>query len=86
MQARCRILDRVDGIFEHDLLRRMLEALLGEPASVHLAPMLAPAEDATVTKQKQQRLLALPAQIGRRLTRRLGISDVATTVDATGAR
>jgi hypothetical protein len=44
------ILDRINGFLEDDLLRRMLECLLGKPTSMRQRPMAAPSVDATTTQ------------------------------------
>jgi hypothetical protein len=38
-------LDRVDGVLDHDLLRRMIEPLIGEPARMRPSPVLATSID-----------------------------------------
>jgi hypothetical protein len=48
-QAHGATLDRVDGILENDLLRRMLEALSREPTRMGERPMLALTEYPAVT-------------------------------------
>src|SRR5512144_3076477 len=62
-QAGGGILDRIDGVLEDDLLRRVLELLAGEPTPMGQAPMLAAAEHPTMTKQERQQLLSFLAQI-----------------------
>src|SRR5512134_4061633 len=57
-QAGGGILDRLDGVLEDDLLRRVLELLAGEPTPMGQAPMLAAAEHPTMTKQERQQLLS----------------------------
>jgi hypothetical protein len=39
-----RILDGRDGVLEDDLLRRMIEALLGQPAPMRAGPMISARE------------------------------------------
>jgi hypothetical protein len=63
-----RIRNRVDGLLEDNLLRGMIEALLGQPAPVHQCPMTAAAVNPAMPQWKREQLLALAAQIvGRRL-------------------
>jgi hypothetical protein len=68
-QPRYCFLYRLDCVLEHDLLRRMREALARQPAPVCQGPVLAAVVDAAVLQQKRQQLLALAAQLlGRRFT------------------
>ena len=61
------ILDRIDPVLEDDLLRRVLELLIGQPATMRQGPMPTAVEDAAVAQQKRQQLLALAAKVlGRR--------------------
>jgi len=53
-------------VLEDDLLRDVLEALLGRLARMREDPATAPAEDACVTKQERQNLLVFLAQVCRR--------------------
>ncbi len=46
------ILDGVDTLLQHDLLRRMLERLVGQPARMRVRPVLGSAMGAAVTQQK----------------------------------
>ena len=54
-----RIFDRVDPFLKDDLLRGMLEFLVGEPTPMRQRPMAASAVDSVVTQQKGKQLLAL---------------------------
>jgi hypothetical protein len=49
MQSLNRILDCVDAFLEDDLLSRMFESLLGEPAPMRQRPMTSPAVDPATT-------------------------------------
>ena len=62
------IFDRIEPVLEDDLLRRVVEFLIGQPAPMGHRPVLAAVKDAAVPQQKRQQLLSLPAQVlGRRL-------------------
>jgi hypothetical protein len=52
------ILDRVDRLLQHDLLRRMLERLVGQPARMRVRPVLGTAIEAAVTQQTSAAVLA----------------------------
>ncbi len=47
------ILDGVDSLLQHDLLRRMLERLVGQPARMRVRPVLGTAIEAAMTQQKK---------------------------------
>jgi hypothetical protein len=49
MQSLNRIFDRVNAFLEDDLLSRMFESLLGEPAPMRQRPMTSPAVDSATT-------------------------------------
>src|ERR1700760_2133428 len=83
MQSLRSVLDRVDAFLEDDLLRRMLERLLGQPTPMCQRPMTASAVDPPTTQQERKQLLAFATQIIRcclarpdkitdRLVRRVG--------------
>jgi hypothetical protein len=62
------IRDRIDPVLKDDRLRRVVEFLIGQPASMRHCPVLAAVEDAPVPKQKRQQLLTLATKVlGRRL-------------------
>jgi len=56
-------LDSLNIFFQRNLLGVMIEALFGQPAPVHPAPVRAPFEDATVAQEKRQKVLTRPPQI-----------------------
>ena len=62
------IFDRVDAFLKDDLLRGMLELLVGQPAPMRQRPMAASAVNTAVTQQEGKQLLAFaPKIVGRRL-------------------
>ena len=65
MQSLRSVLDRVDAFLEDDLLRRMLERLLGEPTPMCQRPMTASAIDPPTAQQERKWLLAFATQIIR---------------------
>ena len=76
MQSLRCILDRVEAFLEDDLLRCMLERLLGEPTPTRQRPMPAAAVDPAATQQEGKQLLAFAAQIVRcRLARSHEVTD-----------
>jgi hypothetical protein len=60
------IIDCVHRILENDLLSRVIELLLRQPAQMRPAQMVAAAEDPPMAQQQRQQLLTLAAQIPRR--------------------
>jgi hypothetical protein len=54
MQSLRSILDRVDAFLEDDLLRRMLERLLGEPTPMRQRPLAASVIDPPTTQQERK--------------------------------
>ena len=80
------LVDRVDLLLQHDLLRRVREAQPGQPAPVRRRPGLAAGEHPAVAQQEALELLARPAhrlhrgrarpdQVAHRLVRRVGHPD-----------
>lgn len=58
-----RILDSVDLLLVHNLLRRMLEALAGKPAPVRQCPMAATSINPAMAQEEGKELLAFAAQV-----------------------
>ncbi len=68
-QALQKIFDRVNGFLKDDLLRGMVELLIGEPAPMRQRPVPAAAVNPAVPEQEREKLLALaPKIVSRRLT------------------
>jgi hypothetical protein len=65
-QSLNRIFDRVDPLLKDDLLRGMLELLIGQPAPMRQRPMAASAVNPAVTQQEGKQLLAFATKIGAR--------------------
>ena len=61
-----RILNRVDAFLKDDLLRCMLELLIGQPAPMRQRPMAASAVNPAVRKQEGKQLLAFAPKFVRR--------------------
>ena len=54
MQSLRSVLDRVDAFLEHDLLRCMLERLLGQPTPMRQRPMTTAAVDPPTTQLERK--------------------------------
>jgi hypothetical protein len=63
LEPRLGILDRLAVLLQHEMLGRMLEALLAKPSRVRLRPRGAAGEDPTVAEQEGLEVLALGAQV-----------------------
>ena len=68
-----RIFDCVDALLKDDLLRGMIELLMGQPAPMRQRPMAASAVNPAVPQQKGEQVLARPTKIVSR--RRLAGAD-----------
>jgi hypothetical protein len=62
-QALERIFDRVNALLKDDLLRGMLELLIGQPAPMRQRPMTASALNPAVPQQEGKKLLAFAAKV-----------------------
>jgi hypothetical protein len=65
-RRRERIVDRVDAFLKDDLLRGMLELLMGQPAPMRPRPVAAASVNPAVPEQEGKQLLAFAAKIVRR--------------------
>jgi hypothetical protein len=65
-QALERIFDCVNALLKDDLLRGMLELLMGQPAPMRQCPMAASDINPAMPQQKRKQLLALAAKVVRR--------------------
>ena len=61
-----RIFDCVNAFLKDDLLRGMLELLIGQPAPMRQRPMAASAVNPAVPQQEGKQLLAFAAKVVRR--------------------
>jgi hypothetical protein len=57
------IRNRIDCVLKDDLLRRVLELLIGQPAAMRHGPVPTGLEDAPMPQQKRQQLLPFPAEV-----------------------
>ena len=64
-RRRERIVDRVDAFLKDDLLRGMLELLMGQPAPMRQRPVAAASVNPAVPEQEGKQLLAFAAKIVR---------------------
>ncbi len=65
-QAPERVLDRVDAFLKDDLLRRVLELLIGQPTAVRQGPVAGDAVNPAVPQQERKKLLAFAPKVVRR--------------------